>query len=296
MFLMAGCAAQQTEKVQKTPEPPEWVGETEEKQAQKQQQPQSELDQVIAKATEVIKVSPSSAKTYMRRGAAYYKKGELDKALADFSVVIYMKPYWDSAYLYRGNTLARQGKSNEALVDFDKAIELSPSSEMAYLQRALVQGKLGQLDRAIADFNQVLGINPQNWQARLSRGSAYDQKKDYAQAVEDYEKAIELKPEAYQAYNNLAWLLATCPQDPYRDGPRAVELAQKAYEINSHVYVLDTLAAAYAENGQFKDAIATQMRAIAKLREKNDLKLEPVMRNHLESYKKGKPWRQHGPL
>jgi len=90
--------------------------------------------------------------------------------------------------------------------------------------------------------------------------------------------------------------LATCPEDPYRDGARAVELAQKAYELNPHVYILDTLAASYAENGQFQEAIATQIWAIALLRETGDLKLEPVMLNHLNSYKKGQPWRQHGPI
>ena len=184
-------------------------------------------------------------------GDAYFKKGLLDEALTDFSAVINMKPSYYNAYLYRGITLARQGKSQLTLADLKKAIALSPYYvETAYLQRGGILGKLGELDRALADFNRVIDVNPGFWQARLLRGMTYEQKRDYRRAIEDYEKTIELKPEGYRAYNNLAWLLATCPRGSYRDGTRVVKLAQTALNLNPHAYVLDTLAAAWTGFGR----------------------------------------------
>lgn len=80
---------------------------------------------------------------------------------------------------------------------------------------------------------------------------------------ENYTKAMNIKVNDAEAYNNLAWLLATCKDAKYHDGKRAVELALKAVKIAKTNYTLDTLSAAYARNGQFKKAVTTQQRALS---------------------------------
>ena len=118
---------------------------------------------------------------------------------------------------------------------------------------------------------------------------------DYDRAIADFNKALEIDQRSDYAYNGLAWLLATCPDARYRNGAKAVELAQEALELNRSACWLDTLAAGYAEAGKFEDAITTQEKAIA-LHEK-----EGFTKNHIDKhklierlnyYKAHKPWRE----
>ena len=111
-------------------------------------------------------------------------------------------------------------------------------------------------------------------------------------AIADFNKAIELEPQNDIVYRITAWHLAVCPESKYRDGVKAVELAKKAVELKDAANNLDTLAAAYAEAGRFQDAIKTQERAIAKLKEEGNTRDIPEYEQHLASYKAGYPRRE----
>ncbi len=105
-----------------------------------------------------------------------------------------------------------------------------------------------------------------------------------------------MSPDDVMWLNNLATLLATSPVKSQRDGRRAVTLAERAVKLakgslaDSRVYfeLLDTLAAAQAETGDFKAAVATQQEAIeaAPDSRRDDL------RTRLKLYEAGKPYRR----
>jgi len=109
-------------------------------------------------------------------------------------------------------------------------------------------------------------------------------------AVKEFNEAIRLDPKSELGYNNLAWFFATCPDDPYRNGRRAVELATKACELArwKNVMYLDTLAAACAESGDFKKAATWQEKALSGAPKT----MESEMRSRLDLYKSGKPYRE----
>src|SRR5438270_4489428 len=75
-------------------------------------------------------------------------------------------------------------------------------------------------------------------------------------------QSLALNPNDGNAQSNLAWMLATTPDDSLRDGTRAVTLAESALQLAGGVSPIlhRTLAAAYAETGRFADAIETATR------------------------------------
>ncbi len=110
----------------------------------------------------------------------------------------------------------------------------------------------------------------------------------FEEAIVQYEKAYNASPDSIDVHNNLAWLLATCPDHTLRDAQRAIKLAKQAAQSTNYsdASTLDTLAAAYAEAGAFDKAVMTQRKAIS---------LSPAasqsdLRSRLDLYLIGQPY------
>ncbi len=118
----------------------------------------------------------------------------------------------------------------------------------------------------------------------------------FVEAAAHYNEAIRLNPGFADAHNNLAMMLAACPEAKYRDGRRAVESATRACELTEWKQPenLDTLAAAYAEAGDFDAAVRWQARAIEFLMEERE-KEEGDFRSRLVLYQAKKPYREASP-
>ena len=147
-----------------------------------------------------------------------------------------------------------------------------------------------EYDKAIADCNKAIRLDPKNGWTYNLRGSAWDAKKEYDKAIADYSEAIRLDPKDALAHRNLARLWATCPERKYRDGKMAVESAIHACELSEWKTAenLDTLAAAYAELGDFAKAVEWQEKAIKTLPEE----CRKGGEERLKLYKDKKPYRK----
>ena len=226
--------------------------------------------------------------------------GEHDKAIRLFTKAIesgeLSQENLGIAYYNRGNAWYRKGEYDKAIADYTKAIESGEFSQkslgIVYATRGSSWDDKGEYDKAIADCTKAIELNPKDAKTYYIRGFVWRKKGEYDKTIADYTKALEINPKDAYAYNGLAWLMATCPEDRYRDGKQAVVLAEKAVELDETTSRLDTLAAAYAEAGRFQDAIKTLERAIAKLKEEGKAKAIPKYEKHLSSYKAGKPWRE----
>jgi tetratricopeptide (TPR) repeat protein len=177
---------------------------------------------------------------------------------------------------------------DEAIKAFSTAIEIIPADYQAYNYRGIAQALKGEFDKAIADYNKALKIRPRYAEAYNNRGFALTQNGNLQAALNDYSRALEINPFFVDAYNNKAWIMATAADKRYRNGARAIMLAQKAVELNPSVASLDTLAAAYAAVGNFESAIETQKKAIQKLLLADQTSEVPKYMPHLNSYRSQK--------
>ena len=198
-------------------------------------------------------------------------------------------------WFQKGLILIRNQQYDAAIEAFSTAVELIPGDFEAYNYRGLARAYLADYDGAIADYTAALQIRAGYAEALNNRGFAWVKKGNLKQALDDLSRAIELNPVMVDAYNSKAWILATSSQPAYRNSAQALALAQKAVEINAGIDSLDTLAAAYAADGQFEKAIATQKRAIQLLiQQDRTTGLAPYI-DRLNSYKSRQPLRVEYP-
>ncbi len=253
-----------------------------------------DYDRAIHDFSDAIRFNPQLAGAYLGRGHSRFEKKEYDQAIADYDQAIEIDAHATLAFVGRGRAWAAKGEHDKAFADFDQAVRLDPQSQIAHLGRAFAWDLKKEYDKAIADFDEAIKIDPKAGMAYFGRSHARSSKKDYESAVADLDRSIELDPANSQAYNNLAWLWATCPEARFRDGKKAVESATKACEMTEwkEPGVIDTLAAACAETGDFDAAIKWQTQA-------NSLFTIPQEKadgeQRLKLYREKKPYRETKP-
>lgn len=234
----------------------------------------------------------------LKRGNDWDAKGEYDEAVAAFEEAIELDPQCAEAYIGRGYARQCKGQNDKAAADYTKAVQLDPTCVQALYNLGYGWFNQRQYDKALVAYDQAIRFDPKNADARayFYRGSARDKTGEFGKAIADYNEAIRRDEEFLPPYFSLAQLYASCPNQKYRDGKKAVEKANRACELagrnNSHI--LDALAAAYAEAGDFDKAVQWQTKAIelADKAENATERQKKILRHRLELYKSGKPFRR----
>jgi tetratricopeptide (TPR) repeat protein len=249
------------------------------------------FDRAIAFYTAQIKDSPGHAAGYVDRASIWQEKGETAAAIADLDEAIRLDPRHAMAYNNRGVARRSRKEHDKAIADYSEAIRLDPKLAWAYNDRGLAWTAKHEHDKAGADHSEAIKIDPKLASAYSNRANTWAAKKEYDRAIADHSEAIRLDPKLAGAYNNRAWLRATCPEAKYRDGKAAVDDATKAFEMSGRKGAnhLGTLAAAYAERGDFPRAVEAQAKAQRLYKDEGDLKRG---RERTALYKAGKPYRE----
>jgi uncharacterized protein YbaR (Trm112 family)/Tfp pilus assembly protein PilF len=210
------------------------------------------------------------AKLAMQRGEAALRIKRFDDAIAAFSEALSLVPDHARALAQGGAGLGQAGRDDEAIADLTRAIEVNPDDPApndpdAYLSRGLARLNVDDYQGAVADCERGLELKPGDRRGFFARGVALKKLGQYRRAEADYLEMLRLEPDESANYNQLAWLLATCLDDSVRDGPRAVEYATRACELSEwkNALLIDTLAAAHAECGQWELAVQRMEQALS---------------------------------
>jgi len=224
------------------------------------------------------------------RGEDFRKKGEFDKAIMDYTEAIRLIPKFSWPYNNRGLARAAKGEFDDALKDYNEAIRLDPMYAFAFNNRGLVWAVQGELDKAIKDYDEAIRLSPKYAFPFHNRGVIWVKHGDYGKAIADFADAAQLDPQFAAPNNEIAWIRATCADPRFRAGKEAIVFATKACELSGwkSYNELDTLAAAYAEAGEFTSAVIWGQTALEKA---PDAQKESC-RERLELYQANKPYHQ----
>lgn len=172
--------------------------------------------------------------------------------------------------------------------------EIKRGRRRAQLMMSMDDEKTNRLEA----LKELVALAPDDAETRAQLATRYLLLGDQPRAAAEYTEALRLRPELsystrnYNWANNLAWILATHPEESIRNGPEALRWAQAAAAAaaDADFNVLDTLAAALAENGKFDEAASTTEQLIKLCADQPQLVDE--LKQRLALYRESKPYRE----
>ncbi|MGB7549253.1 MAG: tetratricopeptide repeat protein [Terracidiphilus sp.] len=225
------------------------------------------------------------------------EKGENNQALALWKKAVAMEPGNAKAQNGLGISLFVHGESREAFAHLRQAIHINPLSVESHYLLGKFMLDQGHAKQALPDLQTAVAIRPHFESGEEALAGAYEALGDSAEALAHWQKARAIDPSRISAILGTAWLLATAPDASTRNGAEAVSQAEKANNLApaDDPDVLDTLAAAYAENGQFTQAIASATRALDLAVARGNSPLAAAIRGRLLLYKGDQPYHSRLP-
>jgi protein O-mannosyl-transferase len=238
-------------------------------------------------------------------GDLFLRRGQWDSAISHFETALEIRSRNAAAHYNFGgalientlaSALARKGRLSEAIGHYEKAVQLRPDYGDPYFNLGSVLFQQGRTDEAIAQWQKALATQPNDADFHTALGDAFLQRGLQKDAIAEYEHAARISPHDPLARNNLAWLLATSSDASIRDGNRAIEVAKQTVQLSGgkDPNYLRTLAVAYAEVGQFSEAIATAEQAMQIATVQGKSGLATILEKEVILYRAHTPLREPG--
>jgi protein O-mannosyl-transferase len=245
-----------------------------------------------------LRIRPSSSDAAYSLGNALLEQGNLDEAISYFRKAIASDPKNIGAHYNLGIALSRKGEFDQAIAEFETTIQLQPQHAGAQNNLTLALLEKGEVQGAIDHGRKALQIQPDNPELQNNLAVALLRDGQLADAVAEWRETVRLHPDKISVTITLAWILSTAPEPSIRDGTRALDLALRAYQTSGgrNLMISRVLAAAYAENGRFPEAIHVVQKAKQRAEASGQSTGASLLRGDLDLYQQGVPLRDptHG--
>ena len=289
---------------------------------------QSQSERAVSEATDAIKDEPLNASAHCFFAAVLEEIGESRGAAAESEHGLQLDAANGDCHLQLGINLAKHRDLTRAMNQAQRALELQPENARAHDLVFTLTRELHRADEALALGRDALAVSPFDSDLHYRIGLAAGEIGDFTTAVHQFAYALLLRPnrsevsdklhlavafaakssnassqlkeivssspESPPLLNELAWLFATHPDAALRDGPRAVQLSERACALTERKQplLIATLAAADAETGKFSEAIATVQNVLSVARSNADAKTAALAENLLAAFQSNQPYRE----
>jgi tetratricopeptide (TPR) repeat protein len=241
-----------------------------------------------------VRVTGQNTVAHYILGALDDSQGQTDLAANEFAEAVADDPGNVKALCGLGYIFCEEGKWDEATKEYESALQLAPDFAKAHFGLAEVLMKEHHFSQAMSEYSLALQSDPDIPEAHYQLAGLDNAKGDAISALAQLEEAVRLAPNWPLALNNLAWMRATEQDSKLRDGAEASRLAMRAVVLTrkNDPSTLDTLAAAYAETGQFTDAATTATMAIQIANAADETNLTKQIQSRLKLYQSQQSYRE----
>ena len=253
---------------------------------------QGKLPEAKSRIESVLAEDPQNAFAHANLGVVLAKTGKMKEAVAEFETAADLNPDDQSVQVSAGRACLAIGNLDAALGHLVAALEIAPNDPLRHFDVGNVLFQMGKLDEAIVAYETAVEKQPKFVDALLNLATVLTSKGRFAAAVERLKQARETAPNHPAALNSLALLLAACPDSSVRDGATAVKLLEPVCQSvgANDPMLLSTLAAGYAEQARWTEALAAAEKAL-KLVPPDDEFLRQRLRQEIEAFQGKKPYR-----
>ena len=254
---------------------------------------QGRLTDAESELRHVLTIEPEHLEAMLNLGVVLSDLGQTNEAAILLPKINRINPRMQDELFAAGHDLADHGKNLAAEDRFAATVYLNPTHVNALENLGLLRARAGKLDSAAVLYSRALQHRP-SAESHYYLAMIQGLQGQVGGMITNLEQTIRLKPDYLIALNELAWILATHPQQEFRNGKRAVELAERTTKISgdSEPRYWGTLDAAYAEAGRFEDAIMTAQKTAELAKAKGQTNVMESAEFRLNNYRQHKPFRQ----
>ena len=241
-----------------------------------------------------VAVTQDNAIAHTDLGVAFEEQGRTADALREYERAVQINPRLPQAQNNLAHLLEKSGKLDEALEHYRTALQLRPQVPAFHENVGTLLIKLGQSDEAMRYYGTAAQLAPGDPWPHLLIARALLRQGKPTEALPEFREALRRDPNDLQTLTSFARVLAAHKQPSVRNGVEATALAERANVLtgSSDPVVLDTLAMAYAETGQFERAAETLKQALDRLSTGGEQAAVESLRARLLLFESRQPYRE----